>query len=227
MENQYWNPSDPYVKIYTTNEANSGSVVQFTQSVVGSGFPPFEKFNKIPRLYRDCVVTEKIDGTNANITITEDGQIRAGGRNRYLYPNKPKEEGKKAEVTDNFGFAYWVEQNKTELLKLSKGRHYGEWYGKGVNRGYGLDEKRFALFNTSLDRSTLPSCVSVVPVLYSGVFDLDAVRKCLESLRASGSVAVPGFLKPEGVVVYHIAAGRWFKVTVENDEKPKGLPEEV
>jgi hypothetical protein len=215
LENPFIQPT------YTTASNNEGLVVQMNV------FPPFEKFQKIPRLFRDCVVTEKIDGTNANITITEDGQIRAGGRNRYLYPNKPKQEGKKAEVTDNFGFAFWVEEHKTELLKLGKGRHYGEWYGKGVNRGYGLEEKRFVLFNTSVDRTTLPNCVSVVPVLYDGVFSLDAIRGCIESLRLNGSVAVPGFLRPEGIVVFHKAAGRLFKATLESDEKPKGVTDEA
>lgn len=203
---------------YTTSNANDVKVLykEIEQ------FPPFQEYNKIPRLFRDIIVTEKIDGTNASITITEDGRIQAGCRTRYIFPNKPREPGKKAEVTDNYGFAAWVEQNKSELLKLGKGRHYGEWYGKGINRNYGLDHKRFTLFNTSVDRSTLPSCVSVVPVLYSGIFSLDAIRGCLELLRTSGSVAVPGFANPEGIVTFHTAAGKLFKTTLDHDEKPKG-----
>jgi hypothetical protein len=35
-------------------------------------------------------------------------------------------------------------------------------------------------------------------------------------------------MEPEGIVVYHSAAGTYFKVTVDGDEKPKqvlkGLP---
>jgi hypothetical protein len=34
--------------------------------------PSFEEFQKIPRLRRDCVITEKIDGTNAQIYISDD-----------------------------------------------------------------------------------------------------------------------------------------------------------
>ncbi len=50
---------------------------------------------------------------------------------------------------DNHGFARWVEGNKQELLKLGAGRHFGEWWGSGIQRGYGLQkgEKRFSLFN--------------------------------------------------------------------------------
>lgn len=46
----------------------------------------------------------------------------------------------------------------------------------------------------------------------------------LDRLRAHGSLAVPGFLRPEGVVVYHIAANMGFKVTLEKDEERKGGP---
>jgi hypothetical protein len=46
----------------------------------------FQAFPKIPRLVRDCVITEKLDGTNASIIITEDGQIGAASRNRLITP---------------------------------------------------------------------------------------------------------------------------------------------
>jgi hypothetical protein len=211
-QDQYWFPSEGRIETYTTNGSEIKNVVYTSVE----GFPAFEEFNKIPRLFRDIVITEKIDGTNASITITEDGQIRAGCRTRYVYPNKDKK------VTDNFGFAAWVEENKTELLKLGKGRHFGEWYGKGINRGYGLQDKRFALFNVSIDRSNLPSCVEFVPVLATGPFDSGLVKECLRRLDLDGSVAVPGFRPSEGVVIYHRASSKLFKATILNDESPKG-----
>jgi hypothetical protein len=223
----YFYPSEGNIESYTTSESEIKNVL-YTSTVE---FPPFQEFNKIPRLYRDITVTEKIDGTNASITITEDGQIRAGCRTRYIYPNKPKAEGQKhAEITDNYGFAAWVEEHKTELLKLGKGRHFGEWYGKGINRNYGLQEKRFALFNTSLCTSSdnpdaVPNCVEFVPVLFNGLYSDQAVRESLERLRIGGSVAVNGFMNAEGVVIYHRASGKLFKATVENDAKPKGATE--
>lgn len=190
---------------YTTNELEPNNVVYKEK-------PKFESYKKIPRLFRDMIITEKIDGTNASIWITEDGDIYAAKRSGFITPEK-----------DNFGFAAWVESNKQELLKLGKGRHFGEWYGKGINRGYGLSDKRFALFNASIDSNTVPSCCGIVPVLWHGIFDTSVVRDCLARLKESGSVLVPGFLNPEGVVVYHEKAGQMFKVTIENDEVPKGV----
>ena len=65
----------------------------------------FHTFNKIPRLSRECVITEKLDGTNAQILITEDKKLYAGSRNRWLIENGVL-------VSDNFGFGAWVLQNK-------------------------------------------------------------------------------------------------------------------
>jgi hypothetical protein len=177
--------------------------------------PEFQAFKKIPRLNRDIVITEKIDGTNACVYVTDQGEIYAGKRTSWCTPEK-----------DNYGFAKWVEENKTELLKLGPGRHFGEWYGRGINRNYGLQERRFALFNTSRIGLGGPNCVSFVPVLYSGLFNSDAIATALNTLRCNGSIAVQGWMKPEGIVIYHVAAGALFKVTLENDEKPKGLPED-
>jgi len=43
----------------------------------------------------------------------------------------------------------------------------------------------------------------------------------LRDLIETGSVASPGFMRPEGVVVYHVAANMYFKKTIEKDEEPK------
>lgn len=175
----------------------------------------FREFPKIARLNRDCFITEKIDGTNAQVSIDDTGLvIRAGSRNRWITP-----------TDDNYGFAKWVEANREELLKLGPGNHYGEWWGSGCQRGYGLTrgEKRFTLFNVGRWNSqNIPSCVSVVPLLYQGPFNTAAVVEAVETLRRHGSVAAPGFLRPEGVVVYHTAANLYFKVTLDHDEQPKG-----
>jgi hypothetical protein len=178
----------------------------------------FEGFGKIPRLSRNCVITEKIDGTNSQIYIDEDMNISAGSRNRWLTPEQ-----------DNFGFARWVQENKEELLKLGIGRHFGEWWGQGIQRGYDLKEKRFSLFNTSRwsDESVRPACCHVVPVLWTGLFDTHVVQYALDQLALGGSVAAPGFMNPEGVVVFHVAGNLMFKKTIKNDEVPKGSKEAV
>jgi hypothetical protein len=175
----------------------------------------FEAYNKIPRLKRGCVITEKIDGTNAQIAVTEDGRVLAGSRARWITPGKE---------TDNFGFAAWVEDNRDELIKLGPGRHFGEWWGAGIQRTYGLSEKRFSLFNAGRwgnPESGRPACCGVVPVLFAGDFATDVVDEWVAKLAASGSYAQPGFSRPEGVVVYMPASGHLYKVLCENDHAPK------
>jgi hypothetical protein len=172
----------------------------------------FVEFDKIARLSRNCVVTEKIDGTNASITITEEGEFLTGSRTRWITPED-----------DNFGFARWTAANKEELLKLGPGSHYGEWWGLGIQRNYGQKEKRFSLFNTARwsDDSVRPTCCSVVPVLFSGLFDSVDIFYALKNLSENGSKAAPGFMKPEGIVIWHEAARMYFKKTIEKDDAPK------
>lgn len=172
--------------------------------------PEFVAFSKIPRLSRNCVITEKIDGSNAQILIDENGGIMAGSRTRWITPGKQ---------TDNYGFAAWVEGHKEELLTLGPGRHFGEWWGQGINRNYGLTEKRFSLFRP---KGPLPACVGAVPILYQGPFETHAIDNVLDALKFGGSVAAPGFMAPEGIVVVHLASLTRFKKTIEDDESPKG-----
>lgn len=175
----------------------------------------FRPFEKIPRLRRTVVVTEKIDGTNACVFVGEDGVVIAGSRSRWITPE-----------ADNFGFAAWVKAHEVALRELGPGYHYGEWYGAGIQRRYGLAEKRFALFNTARWADGAPKprpvCCGVVPVLATGSMD-EAVETALRRLRTEGSVAVPGFRDLEGVVVYHSASGNLYKVLLKGDELPKGM----
>ena len=76
----------------------------------------FDKFTKIARFSREVIVTEKIDGTNAQIVITEDGEFFTGSRKRFITPED-----------DNFGFSKWAHEHKEELMQLGVGKHYGEW----------------------------------------------------------------------------------------------------
>jgi hypothetical protein len=198
----------------------------------------FQPYPKTPRFKRDLVITEKIDGTNAQIVITRGSMLemgsdldvvvvgpqaddegnrllmRVGSRQRWITPGKQ---------TDNYGFAQWCVENQEELFKLGEGQHFGEWYGQGIQRGYGLDHRRFALFNTARWGShnpNTPSCCHVVPLL--GVVAPSAVDSVLSELAFDGSYAVPGFMRPEGIIAYHSASKQNFKVLLENDDKPKG-----
>ena len=212
--------------------------------------PEFKPFPKMPRLSRECIITEKIDGTNASILITPgkddpkaicgwfdeetrtDMVMLAGSRTRWITPQD-----------DNFGFAAWVSKNHNELMSLGAGHHFGEWWGYGIQRGYGIKEKRFSLFNVSRwalygtepqvipsadprivkMQDILPPCCGLVPILYRGRFSTLEAEYQVSLLRDLGSRAVPGFMKPEGVVVFHVAGGFGFKKTLEKDEQPKGV----
>lgn len=222
----------------------------------------FEKFSKIARYSRDCIITEKIDGTNGQILILdlndkevvesysggETARVKtdktvfglwAGSRSRWVLPGKH----------DNQGFAAWIMENAKELANLGIGRHYGEWWGSGINRNYGLSEKRFSLFNTvrwdlemfnrfkiapwqnmrEKDRLRVPEpifkappeCCHVVPILHSGPFDTREIERQLHWLIGTGSRAAPGFSTPEGIAIYHTHGNVMFKKTIEDDDKGK------
>lgn len=165
----------------------------------------FKSMEKIHRLYREVVITEKIDGTNAHIHISTDGEIRAASRNRYLTLD-----------SDNYGFAAWVMENRDRLMALGPGRHYGEWWGRGIQRQYGQPERHFSLFHVDRYAETIGEN-NCVPVLYRGVFSDDAVRDCLSQLDKNGSVAGNGFQRAEGIVVYHVGSRQCYKITLDGD----------
>ena len=191
--------------------------------------PKFEEFPKIGRLSRDMVITEKLDGTNAQVyveyEVIEDDdnkdvpwiahvggfKIAAGSRTQYITPER-----------DNYGFAKWVVANAEELVKLGTGKHYGEWWGQGIQRRYGLNEKRFSLFNVGRWGQERPLCCHIVPTLYEGLFNTEVIEKVLFDLKISGSQAAPGFMQPEGIVIFHKGNRALFKKTFEKDAAGKG-----
>lgn len=214
----------------------------------------FEAWPKIGRLNRSTIITEKIDGTNAAVLIVaipwgqgnfpdhhrtaiivndeerdDNGRpefeyhVYAQSRTRFITPGKG---------TDNYGFAGWVERNAEALVStLGIGRHFGEWWGGGIQRGYGLarEDKRFSLFNVerwanlTAMLSEIPGLGVVPAISVDAVFDTDSVTDSVDYLRDFGSLAARGFMNPEGVVVYHPHSRTSFKVTLEGDEAPKGI----
>ncbi len=187
--------------------------------------PDFVAFPKMARHSRQVIVTEKIDGTNAQVHITDAGEIFAGSRSRWITPTE-----------DNYGFARWVADHRDELLRLGPGTHFGEWWGNGIQRRYGVPDKRFWLFNAARwggeglpavepppgSSWGRPACCGVVPVLWVGPFEKLDVGAVLHDLTVKGSRAAPGFMDPEGIVVWHTAAKVGFKKTIKKDDEPKG-----
>lgn len=196
-------------------------------------FPKIENIGKIGKM----VITQKIHGTNAQIFIIEiasqegfqpdgksyvdlDGKtylVLAGSRTRWIYPGD-----------DNYGFAAFVEANKKTLIKtLGKGQHFGEWAGPGINSGEGLKEKTFVLFDhwKFPPERILPPQTVVVPVLYEGKFDFEAINSAMEDLKTNGSKLQPGFMRPEGVVVS--AFGQRFKKVFNAEETEWKKPSSV
>ena len=51
----------------------------------------------------------------------------------------------------------------------------------------------------------------------------DAINRALNALLEAGSAAAPGFMRPEGIIVFHSASQQVYKVLAENDDMPKGL----
>lgn len=192
----------------------------------------FPSFPKIPRLAKQITVTEKIDGTNGliEISVNEFGTwIRAGSRNRWLTQGEGGDThfqvgGGQLISSDNYGFGRFVIDHAEELARLGPGRHYGEWFGSGIQRGYGMKngQKRFALFNHSTDCACVP-CVDYVPIMYCGDFSGQAIEEALHDLRRDGSKAAPGFMNPEGIVLRFHVNGVVYKAFCEDDGLPKGL----
>ena len=163
----------------------------------------FRAWPKIPRVEnKKELYTEKIDGTNACIIITEEGEFACQSRTRIITPED-----------DNFGFARWAYANKEELMKLGPGHHFGEWWGLGIQRGYNQTEKRFSLFNTHRwgeHNPNTPKCVSVVPEIHA-----NTVEEAKQRLIEGGSLAAPGFMNVEGLVVFETSTSSYWKAIID------------
>lgn len=201
------------------------------------------------RWFRDIVITEKIDGSNAAVIIKRNdetepewvntlGSVGSVFYDGVLYHVGAQSRKRLLQVgksTDNFGFASWVSENAVSLvMALGEGRHFGEWWGAGIQRGYGLTsgDRRFSLFNVakwiqpnvrdyidsvSVDIGGVPG-LRTVPVLYQGRNSEAAIRITAKKLHMSGSHAEPGFKPPEGVAIFHVASNKIFKFTPYHGE---------
>lgn len=195
----------------------------------------FTAWPKTSRFFRDIIITEKIDGTNAAVGIQRVESPEIGDTNVLAfieldgswYSVYAQSRNKLIKLgQDNAGFAGWVTKHAEELVTfLGEGLHFGEWWGSGIQRGYGLQkgEKVFSLFNTHRFeeiQAVSDGLVLSVPVLYHGPMSEKEITHTLELLR-EGSVAAPGFMNPEGICIYHTSSGIVQKVTLDNNDAGK------
>lgn len=196
--------------VATTNDNGSRSELHLVDDTMGE----FKSWGSTPRFHKGLHITEKIDGTNAGVSIqgfskgegkfdpgngrfvegeTMDYVVRAQSRKRIITPDN-----------DNYDFAKWVWENAEGLANiLGFGYHYGEWYGEGIQKNpLAVQGRRFALFNTwhwaakgnveRLRGSGIPG-LTHVPVLHDetrdGPADYMTIPAIIKGLQAGGSRA--------------------------------------
>lgn len=193
----------------------------------------FKDWPKIPRFFEsDITVSEKIDGTNGLIFISESGNIRAGSRTQWIYPARMHDKTKPW-FMDNYGFATWVDENSEALIKLlGPGYHHGEWWGRGIQRNYGMNKRVFSLFNTYKwghlwDKQEICDVVphktytmtKYTPLsLDEPMLGFDRVLRQVETDFMKQSLAAVKYgvlnFEPEGFMIWHDKAKQYFKVPV-------------
>lgn len=198
----------------TTHENGSRSELHDNEDTFGQ----FKSWGSTPRFHKGLHITEKINGTNAGVSIqgfsyghhvrneipsdailvVDDEKnveylVRAQSRKRIITPGD-----------DNFGFAAWVWDNAEGLANLlGFGYHYGEWYGEGIQKNpLAVKGRWWALFNTwhwgrkenleRLEAAGIPG-LTTVPVLHDeqthGPADYNTIPDALEYLAVFGSRA--------------------------------------
>jgi hypothetical protein len=188
----------------------------------------FRHWPKIPRLENEIYhISEKIDGTNACVVIQPYDPTKT---KEYLYINPDYSYGVAAQSRtcliypnkDNYDFAKWVQNNAKQLITdLGPGYHFGEWWGLGINRGYGLNHKRFSLFNPTKKSSVCHN----VPLLISNNEEINKwlqespltlqIKYWKEQFKLNGSYAAPGYMHPEGLMIYAEKANTYWKVIID------------
>jgi hypothetical protein len=210
----------------------------------------FEAWPKIPRWSNETVtITEKIDGTNAAVIILpyspdHEPMIQEGYAKAFGYDNPDLMAGlftfatqsrkrfiKPGKDTDNAGFAGWAWDNAPQLIELlGLGKHYGEWWGRGIQRGYDQDTKKFSLFRPwryeHLALTDEVPGLGVVPTLYAGGAEgLLTTSIILATLEQEGSKAAPGFMRPEGIIIQSALTQSTYKAFTWDDGRPKSEKE--
>jgi len=154
--------------VATTHENGSRSELHDNEDTFGQ----FKSWGSTPRFHKGLHITEKIDGTNAGISVVGVGHEEMSWDYSGTVPDDAiyvphrtqddsdpgfgylvRAQSRKRIITpgnDNFGFAKWVWDNAEGLANLlGFGYHYGEWYGEGIQKNpLAVAGRRWALFNT-------------------------------------------------------------------------------
>jgi hypothetical protein len=197
--------SAPHILDYGTDDTSG--------LTVGPAFEPWPEIEQLGRCW--ITITQKIHGTNAQVLIQQNEEtghydVFCGSRNRWL-----------SLENDNYEFAKFVSEHQTEFIeKLGCGRWYGEWAGPGIGSAEGLGEKTLFLFDVFKvpPGRPLPPRVRPVPLLYSGAFDQAIIERTFDELKAGGSRAVEGFMRPEGIVVHIVGPNVRYKKVFKKEE---------
>lgn len=167
-------------------------------------FPSIEQFRNTVKAVRKYMVHKgleeytvefignvKLHGTNAAIVL-EDGQLFYQSRSRIIDIN-----------SDNAGFAWFCESNKERILDWMKENNpgqtfvmFGEWVGKGIQKGVGISEieKSFFPFAFKVDDRWVDSDQFI-----DSLIDLNDLRIFNHLIRNMESVTIP-FHNPESVI---------------------------
>ena len=127
------------------------SIGQFRQTI--KHIKDSAKYHDVPLPTIKFEGTVKIHGTNAGVVRTQNGVIYAQSRERIITPE-----------SDNMGFAAFVKVNEDyfntvfDYIKEVCGNTgesiqlYGEWFGKGIQKGVGVSEveKHFTIFKVRI-----------------------------------------------------------------------------
>ena len=151
---------------------------------------------------REWDVTEKIDGTNIRVMLSETGEMSFGGRtNAAQIPGDLVQYLVRTFQQDRLKTAMWIDGVPTEAIL------YGEGYGPGIQKGGGLyrPDKALILFDVLvggkwwLDREAVDDVarkLGIATVPYLGRMTLDQI---VEHVRSPFPSKI-GTATAEGVV---------------------------
>ena len=209
-----------------------------------ASYPSFSSIERLENIY--CVISEKIDGTNGLIEIQNKANnsntgsmiVKFGSRNRYIsfsddnagfanffrhYEKKFKNMAKEI-IASSYNEDSQTDEIPTENYPL---RIYGEWFGKGIQRGYGLDDKYFMPFSSfyaeHMIKAGIPN-IMMPNIMYTGKFSLEVVDNCMNCLT-SGSFhnLITNYDNPEGIVIYFPKYNFRLKQTFEGSKWERNI----